>query len=245
MCVLSHTLPTTLQEGGWSHFTEKQQDSEMYSDFSKVTQGLTELGLGPVSSMLCPWHHSGGEALYSDHSEHCSWKTSKQMNCLSKWPWDNWGAPWFSVNTQSWCQLDWVVYWDSAKALVLVAREVREWCLHIAGTTALLLGKMCKIIEIIDRGPFVSVWKEVRVNRESWLERDWKLSNLVPLFCQCFSLLLCFCLLWETVDFLSALAVKGRWAKWIRHLDFRPLSFHLAHNHKTFARSQDSGFLLN
>ena len=58
-------------------------------DFSKVTQGLTELGLGPVSSMLCPWHHSGGEALYSDHSKHCSWKTSKQMNCLSKWPWDN------------------------------------------------------------------------------------------------------------------------------------------------------------
>lgn len=180
-----------------------------------------------VFHALCPWHHSWGEALYSDHSEHCSWN------------------PWFSVNTQSWCQLDWVVYWDSAKALVLVAREVREWCLHIAGTTALLLGKMCKIIEIIDTGPFVSIWKEVRVDRESWLERDWKLSNVVPLFCQCFSLLLCFCLLWETVDFLSALAVKGRQAKWIRHLDFSPLSFHLAHNHKTFARSQDLGFLLN
>lgn len=52
MCVLSHTVPTALQEGGWSHFTEKQQDSEICSDFSKVTQGLTELGLGPVSSML-------------------------------------------------------------------------------------------------------------------------------------------------------------------------------------------------
>lgn len=53
MCVLSQTLPTTLQEGGWSHFTEKQQDSEMGRDFSKVTQGLTEPGLGPVSSVLC------------------------------------------------------------------------------------------------------------------------------------------------------------------------------------------------
>lgn len=76
------------------------------------------------------------------------------MNCLSKWPWDSEGA---SVNGQSWCQLDWIVYWDSAETLVLVAREDREWCLHIAGTAALLLGKMCKITETIETGPFVSV----------------------------------------------------------------------------------------
>lgn len=75
--------------------------------------------------------------------------------------------------------------------LLLVAREVREWCPHIAGSAALLLGKMCKVIdEIIDIGPFVSDWKEVRVDSEYWLERDWKLPDLVPLFC--LSVSLCF-----------------------------------------------------
>lgn len=45
--------------------------------------------------------------------------------------------------------------WDSARTLVPVAREVREWCPHIAGTAALLLGKMCKITdEIIDNRTF-------------------------------------------------------------------------------------------
>lgn len=131
--------------------------------------------------------------------------------------------------------------------LLLVAREVREWCPHIAGTAALLLGKMCKIIdEIIDTGPFVSDWKEVKVDTWILARERLEVTRFSSSFLSvCFSLLFCFCLLWETVNFLLALAAKGRRAEWIRRLDFSPLSFHLAHNHKTFVRSQDVGFLLN
>lgn len=162
----------------------------MGRDFSKVeSRGLDRARPQALSSVLCAHGIPAVRGPVFDHSKHCSRKLSQQMNCLSKWPWDSEGA---SVNASLGVK-GLGRYWDSAETLVPWLERLESGVFTLLGRR--LLGKMCKITEIIETGPLFPSEGSGRLIVNPGQRETGSYRNLVPLFLSVLLPLSCFCLL--------------------------------------------------